>query len=107
MKFYCFGQFANDVRFLEDQDGAASWENLSIDKVGGGLLRPNLENVGMEVGEVVEEFQAFLSNEINKYAEVDQLHPLVNGYHFVDIPLKNSRSIRLRGNLQPIGSVSR
>ena len=96
MKLHCFGQFANDVRFLEDQDGAASWENLLINEVQGGLLRPNLDNIGLEVGEAADEFQSYLSNEINKYAEVDRLHPLVSGYHFIDIPLKTSKSIRLR-----------
>ena len=98
MKLHYFGQFANDVRFLEDQDGAASWENLCINEAQGGLLRPKLDNIGLEVGEAVDEFQSYLSNEINKCAEVDQPHPLMNGYHFIDIPLKTSKSIRLREN---------
>ena len=98
LKFYCYGQFANDVRFLEDQDGAASYENLCTDVIGG-ILRPNvIDNTGFAVGEAVEEFQKYLTKEINRYAEVDQIHPLMTGYHFVDIPLKISKSIRLRGN---------
>ena len=86
------------MRFLEDQDGAASWENLSISAGNRGILQPNLDNSGFEVGNVVDAFQSYLKDEINKYAEMNQIHPFTNGYHFVDIPLKYSNSIRLRDN---------
>lgn len=88
-RFHCFGQFAPDVRFLEDQDGAAAWENLMSAKEGG-MLRPPLDNTGIEVATAITEFKKFLKSV--------ETNPISEGYHIVDIPIPSARPLRLRGN---------
>jgi len=88
-KFHCFGQFAPDVRFLEDQDGAASWENLMGTKEAG-MLRPALDNTGCDVATAMADFKKLLKS-------LEQ-NPLSVGYHIVDVPLPAARPLRLRGN---------
>ena len=102
ISLHYYGQFANDVRILEDQDGAAAWENLLAEaaqvglpkykqKVEYGLLRPEIDTSGLVVAQYVEAFQNFL-------IESDSARSAVgNGYHFVDIPVGGPRLMSLRG----------
>jgi hypothetical protein len=75
MKLYAFGQVANDVRFLEDQDGSAAWEPIS----------PR----GYEGFEIEEAFQQFKKYfDMNPNADV-----LREGFHFIDIPVGSATDI--------------
>ena len=89
MKFYCFGQFSPDVRFLEDQDGANSWENL-MNAPETSMFRPKIDNTGYDILSSVETFKQYMKSSPNTI--------LSEGYHIVDIPLLNARPLRMKGN---------
>lgn len=68
-----FGQYAPDVRFLEDQDGTSAWEAL-----GGPAQKSDFE-----IAEILEDFK-------DQFRD-PKFDVLRDGYHFVDIPM-NSRT---------------
>lgn len=69
LRLSCFGQSTGNLRFLEDQDGSAAWENL---------LRPTGQSQGADevgVSEAFEDFRRFLAS--------IAANEVLDGYHFV------------------------
>ena len=88
LKLASFGQFAADVRFLEDSDGSSAWQALD----GGPMrtiLRPS-ESALYDIAPTYDFFQKkVLKSDSEYYNEIK------TDYHFVDVPLLNIAPIRL------------
>ena len=85
LKFSCFAQYAPDVRFLEDQDGTGSWTNAidsesSINNDNDNLSPSPSSSLIKEAYESVDDW-------LKTCCDVN--HPIMSGYHFIDIPLTN------------------
>jgi hypothetical protein len=89
LKLASFGQFAADVRFLEDQDGSAAWQPLDAGEARS-MMRP-VESALYSIAPTYDLFQQRVLKDFDnpQFAEVR------TGYHFVDIPLVNVPPIRL------------
>jgi len=75
---YC--KVTNDVRFLEDQDGASSWSDLASQSSQPlSFVRPETEQI--KIGNTFRSFKELLKEGI------PQLQILNEGYCFVDIPI--------------------
>ena len=82
-----FSKVTGDVRFLEDQDGASSWIDLSMtsfsssksSKSSNPLMRPETEQI--KIATTLRNFKQLLKEGNN------ELNILNEGYNFVDIPL--------------------
>lgn len=88
LRLHGYGLSTSELRFLEDQDGGGSWENLiskdNKNKNKSSLLYSDeYLDEGVEVTPIFDTFKLFL--ESSRDAQ-----PLSYGYHFVDIPLKNT-----------------
>lgn len=78
LRYSCFGRTAGNLRFLEDQDGSAAWENL-------------LPQEDISVRSIVEHVQAVLRTQQAINAE------LQTGFHFIDVPIPELRPILVPG----------
>ena len=86
-----FGQFAADVRFLEDQDGSTSWASLDNGEVRS-MLRPT-DSCRYPIAPTYDMFEKYiLKKDPEKFKEIRE------GYHFIDIPLINTSPLRLPKN---------
>ena len=88
LKLASFGQFAADVRFLEDSDGSSAWQALD-----GGAMRTILRPAESALYDIAPTYDLFqqkvLKSDSECYAEIKK------DYHFVDIPLLKIAPIRL------------
>lgn len=91
-----YGRSVPDVRFLEDQDGTAAWQNL-LNGISRGYMKDFGSGPGLSVAKVYDDFQAALKDNSKIFES------LQDGYHFVDIPLPNEKievpDLRLAGIL--------
>jgi len=78
LRYSCFGRTAGNLRFLEDQDGSAAWENL-------------LPQEDVSVRSIVEHVQAVLLTQQAVNAD------LQTGFHFIDVPIPELRPIIVPG----------
>lgn len=88
LKVSAFGQSTANVRFLEDQDGNAAWENAFSENTKNTFtsLRPDPQSSYPIT-------QCY--NTIKQYLLENPQSELYNGYHFVDIPLPNAPILQL------------
>ena len=98
IRLYSYGQSTPDLRFLEDQDGSASWESIHLDLSN---LDKNNENMqmfrptpseGFTIVEALEELKLLLKS---SNRDADNLRV---GYHYVDIPLGNKLAMKVPEN---------
>lgn len=83
-----FSKVTGDVRFLEDQDGAGSWIDLSMtssssssksSKSSNPLMRPAIEQI--KIAKTLRNFKQILKERNNEFSILN------DGYNYVDIPL--------------------
>lgn len=88
LRLSAFGQSAADVRFLEDQDGAAAWESLFVSERRGAAsaLLPDPPST-LSVHDSFQRLKSYLQEHLDS--------PLHQGYHFVDIAIPSAASLRL------------
>lgn len=84
-----FSKITSDVRFLEDQDGASSWQELGTKAMS--FLKPETEAI--RIGNTFKEFKELLK--IGR----PELQILNEGYSFVDIPIQGAIDYNLKSSL--------
>jgi hypothetical protein len=93
LRLSSFGQFAEDVRFLEDQDGSAAWQSLAPGK-SRTMLRP--EEATLDISATYDLFDKMVIKtgllQQGMYSEIS------DGFHFIDIPLIDAPPFRLPTN---------
>jgi hypothetical protein len=88
LKLASFGKFADEVRFLEDQDGSSAW--LPLDSgPARTMLRPSDSSL-YDIAPTYDRFQQMILKSSSSVFE-----EIKSDYHFVDIPLLNVPPIRL------------
>ena len=80
LRLCAFGQMAPDVRFLEDINGAAAWQDACSAADGSGLLQP-MAYTELGITDAYQALEAFV-------ADLPPNHELRDGFHFVDVPVK-------------------
>ncbi len=89
LKLSSYSKVAGDVRFLEDQDGNAAWQNSIInDNFKPSLLRPEDEDVTIDINDAFMEFKKMLAMP-NYYSKLSQ------SFCFVDIIIPNVKPLKL------------
>jgi hypothetical protein len=91
LRLSTFGQIAREVRFLEDQDGSAAWQSITIPgspQSSPSIMRPENWDNSYEITKTFDMFRSLV-------AEDPQFECVRDGYHFVDIPLLGSQSFRM------------
>lgn len=89
LKLSSYSKVASDVRFLEDQDGNASWQNSIINAdFKPSLLRPEDEDVTIDINDAFIEFKKMLAIP-SYYSRLSQ------SFCFVDIILPNVKPLKL------------
>lgn len=85
LRISIYGKVASDVRFLEDQDGSTSWNNLlrPLNPITTSVFRPNDIDCDLEIESIYLKFK----NELAINLELEPLRR--EGYQFVDIPLRS------------------
>lgn len=88
LRLSAFGLSTGELRFLEDQDGAAAWESLFVADRPGSLtsLRPDPPSV-LNIDASLQSLKSFLREHLDS--------PLYEGYHFVDIVLPSAPRLRV------------
>lgn len=90
LEYSCFAQYAPDVRFLEDQDGTASWIN-AIDSESSIIKdSPSSSSSSSYIKDAYESVDDWLKT------CCDADHPVMTGYHYIDIPLTNDYEHNIR-----------
>jgi len=88
-----FSKVTRDVRFLEDQDGSGSWQDLaSIGSSALSFVRPEIES--LPIAATFRSFKDLLKEGI------PELRVLNEGYSFVDIPIKGGPEWTLSSSLR-------
>ena len=88
LRLSAFGLSTGELRFLEDQDGAAAWESLFVADRPGSLttLRPAPPSA-LDIDSSLQSLKSFMRENLDC--------PLFQGYHFVDIPLPSAPRLRV------------
>ena len=88
-----FSKVTGDVRFLEDQDGAGSWQDLrSMGSSALSFVRPEQEQ--LKIAKTFRDFKDLLKEGI------PELRVLNEGYSFVDLPIKGASDWTLSSSLR-------
>jgi len=89
LKLSSYSKLANDVRFLEDQDGNAAWQNSIINSnFKPSMLRPDDEDLTIDINDAFTEFKKMLAIP-SYYSKLSQ------SFCFVDIVIPNTKPIKL------------
>lgn len=88
LRLSAFGLSVGEVRFLEDQDGAAAWESLFVVDRASSVtsLRPDPPS-SLSIDSGLLSLRQFLRDHLDS--------PLYQGYHFVDVVLPQAPRLRV------------
>jgi len=89
LKLSAYSKVTSDVRFLEDQDGNAAWQNSIVNgNFKPSLLRPEDEDLTIDINDAFVEFKKLLAIP-SYYSKLSQ------SFCFVDIVIPNVRPLKL------------
>eukprot|EP01038_Epipyxis_sp_PR26KG_P014243 gene14243-19111_t len=82
LRLSCFGRNSNNLKFLEDQDGNGAWNSL-LEPTKSQFIGKNIASTSLKIDVDFNRFK----NALNQYHDYYESLGLLEGYHFVDIPI--------------------